>query len=73
MLVNPDFYAALNGERLIVSHLCGVLGLYTVVDGDNQQFMLCIKFAYVFSSSCEVQILQGKVSHMQDNKLVILT
>lgn len=57
LLVNPIFYAALNGERLIVSHLCGVLWLYIVVDGDNQQFMLCIKFAYVFSSSCEVQIL----------------
>lgn len=46
-------------ERHVVSHLLGELCLYIVVDGDNQQFMLCIKFAYVFSSSCEIQILQG--------------
>lgn len=60
-------------ERHIVSHLLGELWLYIVVDGDNQQFMLCIKFAYVLSSSCEIQILQGMFSHKQDNKFVRLT
>lgn len=44
----------MNNERLVVSYSYGVLWLYVVVDGDNQQFMLCIKFAYVFSSSCEI-------------------
>lgn len=63
----------MKGERLVISHLRSVLWLYIVVDGDNQQFMLCIKFAYVFSSSCEVQILQGMFSHTQDNKFVRLT
>lgn len=62
----------MKGERLVIFHLHGVLWLY-VADGDNQQFMLCIRFAYVFSSSCEVQILQGMFSHMQDNKFVRLT
>lgn len=60
-------------ERPVVSHLHGVLWLYIVVDGDDQPFMLCIKFACVFSSSCEVQILQGMFSHMQDNTFVRLT
>lgn len=41
----------MNIERLVISYLRGVLWLYVAVDGDNQQFMLCIKFAYVFSSN----------------------
>lgn len=63
----------MNIERLVISYLHGVLWLYVVVDGDNQQFMLCIIFAYVFSSSCEIQILQGIFFHKQDSKSVRLT